>query len=235
MRAFVNGAGGETGRCFYYADRALGEPPADLARVVSEPLADRIAGARPEAIEALHERVRSWVAEAEGTGVEGWRVLDVLYAEQRVRRWLRGMLPQLPAAMVGAFTAPEVQRGLASLPVEERASSGFHRRFIEERAPELLPQVGTRDSGGGRRPLARIARRLRRGSLDGEWTARPEYRDWIADAVLGSPLAIEGLGERWCARTRSRFYAGDAFAMERALWLGGPVALQEALRELPPG
>jgi hypothetical protein len=51
--------------------------------------------------------------------------------------------------------------------------------------------------------------------------------------VLGSPLAVEGLGERWCARTRSRFYAGDAFAMERALWLGGPVALSEALRELP--
>jgi hypothetical protein len=234
MRAFVTGAGGESGRCFYYADRALREPPGDLARVVSEPLAERIAGARPEAIEGLHARVADWVADAEGTGVEGWRVVDVVYAEQRVRRWLRGMLPRLPAPMVGAFTAPEVQRGLVSLPIEERARNGFHERFVADRMPDLLPRAPER-LGGGRRPLARVARRLRRGSLDGEWASRPEYRDWIADGVLGSSLAVDGLGERWCSRTRSRFYSGDAFAMERALWLGGPVALSEALRELVDG
>lgn len=233
MRAFVNGAGGESGRCFYYEDRALQEPPDDLARVVSEPMADRIAGARPEAIDALHASVGDWVADAARTGVEGWRVLDVVYAEQRVRRWLRGMLPQLPAPMIGAFTAPEVQRGLVSLPLEDRARSGFHRRFIAERLPDLLPQPAPRPAGE-RRPLRRIARRLRRGSLDAEWASRPEYRDWIADGVLGSPLAVEGMGERWCRRTRSRFHAGDAFATERALWLGGPVALSEALRDLPP-
>jgi hypothetical protein len=136
--------------------------------------------------------------------------------------------------MIGAFTAPEVQRGLVSLPLEERARSGFHRRFIAERLPDLLPQPSPRPAGG-RRPLTRIARRLRRGSLDPEWASRPEYRDWIAEGVLGSPLAVEGMGERWCRRTRSRFYAGDTFATERALWLGGPVALSEALRDLPPG
>jgi hypothetical protein len=80
-----------------------------------------------------------------------------------------------------------------------------------------------------------VTRRLRRGRPDGEWAARPEYRDWIADGVLGSALAAEGMGERWCRRTRSRFYAGDAVAVERALWLGGPVALSEALRDLPRG
>ena len=233
MRAFVTGAGGETGRCFYYADRTGEEPPADLARVVSGPLADRIAGARPDRIEALHARVRGWVEHAERTGLTGWRVLDVVYAEQRVRRWLRGMLPQLPAPMVGAFTAPEVQRGLASLPLEVRARSGFHHRFIADRRPELLPTGGAEHATSGRRPLARVARRLRRGRLDGEWAARPEYREWVAEGVLGSDLAVEGMGERWCRRTRSRFYAGDAFAVERALWLGGPVALAEALRDLP--
>jgi len=232
MRAFVNGAGGETGRCFYYSGQALDPPPGDLALVVSGPLADRIAGARPEAIEALHARVRDWVSEAGRTGVDGWRLLDVVYAEQRVRRWLRGMLPRLPAAMVGAFTSPEVQRGLISLPIEERARSGFHRRFIADRVPELLPTSEPEAAAGGRRPLARVAQRLRRGRLDGDWAARPEYRDWIADGVLGSALAVEAMGERWCRRTRSRFYAGDAFAMGRALWLGGPVALSEALAEL---
>ena len=232
MRSFVTGAGGETGRCFYYGDRAREVPPADLARVVSDPLADRIAGARPEAIEALHERVRGWVAAAERTGLSGWRVLDVVYAEQRVRRWLRGMVPHLPAPMVGAFTAPEVQRGLVSLADGDRATDGFHRRFIADRRPDLLPQPA---AGGtaGRRPLWRVAGRLRRTRLDGEWTGRPEYRDWIADGVLGSDLAARGMGERWCRRTRSRFYAGDAVAVERALWLGGPVALAEALSDLP--
>lgn len=233
MRAFVTGGGGETGRCFYYADRAGDAPPSDLARVVSEPLADRIAGARPDRIEALHGRVREWVATAENAGVTGWRVLDVVYAEQRVRRWLRGMLPHLPAPMVGAFTAPEVQRALVSLPLEERAASGFHHRFIADRRPELLPDVGRVAARSGRRPLTRVARRLRPPGLDGDWAARPEYREWIADAVLGGDLAVEGMGGRWCRRTRSRFYAGDAFAIERALWLGGPVALAEALRDLP--
>ena len=234
LHAFVTGAGGETGRSFYYGDLVPGREPGDLAAVLTEQLAGRIAGARPEALEALDVRVRGWIADAERSGAEGWRVLDVVYAEQRVRRWLRGMLPRLPASMVGAFTAPEVQRGLASLPLEQRTRSEFHRRFIEDRQPGLLP-VDPPPQRGGRRPLGRIAQRLRRGSLDGEWMARPEFRDWIADGVLDSALAQEAMGGRWCRRTRSRFYAGDAYAVERALWLGGPVALQEALAELPSG
>ncbi len=231
MAASVTGAGGESGRCFYYADRALPREPGDLARMLSDSLAGGIAGARPDAVESLHARVREWVVDAERAGLTGWRVLDVVYAEQRVRRWLRGMLPRLPVAMIGAFATPEVQRGLVSLAMEQRAGSGFHRRFIAERVPDLLPAEPERTARNRR--LARLGRRLRRGSLDGEWSARPEFRDWIADGVLGSALASEGLGDRWCARTRSRFYAGDAFAMERALWLGGPVALSEALGDLP--
>jgi hypothetical protein len=143
------------------------------------------------------------------------------------------MLPHGPAAMVPAFATPEVQRALVSLPLEERRTDGFHRRFIEERRPELLPAASLGGTGGGRRPLARISRRLRQGRLDGEWRSRPEFRDWISDGVLGHPLAIEAMGERWCRRTRSRFFAGDQFAVERALWLGGPIALTEALGELP--
>jgi hypothetical protein len=232
MRAFVTGAGGETARCFYYGDRARERPPDDLAEVIVAQLAGRIAGARPEAVAALDERVREWVAAAEQTGHSGWRVLDVVYGEQRVRRWLRGMLPHGRAPMVPAFATPEVQRALVSLPLAERRLDGFHRRFIETRRPELLPAAASRGSAGGRRSLGRVARRFRYGRLDGEWRSRPEYRDWIADGVLGHPLALEAMGERWCRRTRSRFFAGDQFAVERALWLGGPVALAEALEEL---
>ena len=232
MQAFVTGAGGETGRCFYYRDHARERPPGDLAGVVVAQLASRIAGARPEAVAALHDRVRDWVAAAEGTGHRGWRALDVVYGEQRVRRWLRGMLPHGRAPMVPAFATPEVQRALVSLPLAERRADGFHRRFIEARRPDLLPPPSRTGTAGGRRPLARMSRRLRQGRLDGQWRSRPEYRDWIADGVLGHPLAIEAMGERWCRRTRSRFFAGDQFAVERALWLGGPVALAEALGDL---
>jgi hypothetical protein len=232
MQAFVTGAGGETGRCFYYRDRARERPPEDLAGLVAAQLAGRIAGARPEAVAELHDRVRDWVAAAERAGHRGWRALDIVYGEQRVRRWLRGMLPHGRAHMVPAFATPEVQRALVSLPLAERRADGFHRRFIEARRPDLLPVGSAGGTAGGRRPLARISRRLRQGRLDGQWRARPEYRDWIADGVLGHPLAVEAMGERWCRRTRSRFFAGDQFAVERALWLGGPVALAEALAEL---
>lgn len=233
MRTFVTGAGGETGRCFYYADRAGTEPPANLARTLSETLAGHIADVRPDRIEDLHARVRGWVAAAERAGVDGWRVLDVVYAEQRVRRWLRGMLPHMSAPMVGAFVAPEVQRGLVSLTLEQRATSGFHRRFIADRDPDLLPPVPEPAPVPSRRPIARALRRLWRTGLGADWTGRPEYRDWIADGVLGSGLAMEGMGERWCRRTRSRFLSGEPVAVERALWLGGPIALSEALRDLP--
>jgi hypothetical protein len=155
-----------------------------------------------------------------------------MYGEQRVRRWLRGMLPHGPAPMVAAFATPEVQRALVSLPLGERRSDGFHRRFIEARRPDLLPRPDAAGAPGGDRPLTRIARRLRQGRLDGQWRSRPEYRDWIADGVLGHPLAIEAMGGRWCRRTRSRFFAGDPLAVERALWLGGPIALAESLADL---
>ena len=256
--AFVTGAGGEAGRCFYYrhligagaargdgaaspladvagGDRRPAAPPADLGAVVFERLANRIAGAEPESLAGLEMRVREWVARAEELGVAGWRVLDVVCAEQRVRRRLHGLLPPVAAPAVGALTAPEVQRGLVSLALGERVSDGFARRFVADRMPDLVP-ASARRPVAGRRPLSRIARRAAGGGpLAVPWTAAPEFREWVADAVLGGPLAAEAMGERWCRRTRSRFYAGDATATDRALWLAGPVALQEAVATLPRG
>jgi hypothetical protein len=253
------------GRSFYYRGAAPGSEEADDAELedtMVRVLAPRLAGARSEALDGLATSVRAWVAAARGTGHAGWRALDVVYGEQRVRRWLRGMLPRLDAPMVPAFATPEVARGLASLPLEDRLSDGFHRRFLEKRAPELLPVGGAEHSGaahagpagvataaraaatrvapagGGLRRLAsRVpgATRLHPAApsfLGERWETRPAFRDWIADGVLLSPLLVEPLGERWAHRTRERFLAGDGEAEVTALAAAGPVALAEALEEL---
>ena len=215
--AFVTGAGGGTGRAFYYRGRAAEPPPGDLAGAVADALAERLAGAHEDAVAALRSAGGAWVAEAERTGHRGWRVLDVLYGQQRLRRWLRGTQPPGRPPALAAFATPEVQRALVSLPLADRSADGFQRRFIAARRPELLP------SGG---------RRLRPGQVLGAWRTDSAYREWIADDVLGHPLAADALGERWCGRTRSRFFAGDPAAVERALLLSGAVALAEGLAEL---
>ena len=134
MGGFVTGAGGEVGRAFYYA----GAPDeADPGDVLAGLLAARLP--RGEASARLGTTLREWVGNAERAGHAGLGALDVVYGEERVRRWLRGMLPRLAAPMIPAFATPEVARALASLPLKERMTSGFHRGFLEKRAPELVP------------------------------------------------------------------------------------------------
>jgi hypothetical protein len=246
MSAFVTGAGGETGRCFYYRD-SVRSPAATpdarrLRRVLLTSLGGRIAAARPEALASFTERVDEWIAAAENTGHRGWRCLDVVYADQRVRRWLRAMLQRSSAPMVPAFAPPELQRALISLPVTDRASDAFHRRFLGRCAPALEPAPAPPPRRGGLPPFVRRLRArlpgIRRGRpatpsvLAERWQERPGFRAWVADEVLASPLIVEPLGRRWATRTRERFLAGDAHAEEMALWAGGPVALAAALRDL---
>ncbi|MEA2472444.1 MAG: Asparagine synthase [Thermoleophilaceae bacterium] len=238
MPGFVTGAGGETGRAFYYRDLEPGTEhagPEELAGALVRLLEPRLAGARREALDELARSVRGWVDAAGGAGRDGWRTLDVVYGEQRVRRWLRGMLPRLDAPMIPAFATPEIGRALASLPLGERLSDGFHRGFLARHAPDLAPAPAA-TAGPGRRGLRdRLPARLRpqpRSFLGERWHERPEFRDWIADGVLGSPLVTEPLGEGWAGRTRRRFMAGDGHAEAMALAAAGPVALADALAEL---
>lgn len=235
MAGFVTGAGGELGRAFYYRDRAPATEdaePEQLTAVLVDLLAPRLAGARPEAVERLAASVRGWVDDAARAGLPGWRTLDVVYGEQRVRRWLRGMLPRLDAPMIPAFATPEIGRALASLPLAERLSDGFHRGFLERHAPDLVPLPAPPPSRGLRDRLPGRLRARLASPLGERWREHPEFRAWIANGVLGSPLVTEPLGERWAARTRRRFLAGDAHAEGLALAAGGPVALAEALEEL---
>jgi hypothetical protein len=143
------------------------------------------------------------------------------------------MLPRLDAPMIPAFATPEVARALASLPLADRMGDGFHRAFLASRAPELLPAAP--DAEPRRNRLRLLPGRLRSrpsSFLGARWDEHPAFRDWIADGVLGSPLLTEPLGERWAARTRERFLAGDGHAEVLALAAGGPVALAAALEEL---
>lgn len=233
MTGFVTGAGGELGRAFYYRERAPESEdaePDELARTLTDLLAPRLARARPEAVEALGASVRGWLDEP--AGLHGWRTLDLVYGEQRLRRWLRGMLPRLAAPMIPAFATPEIGRALASLPLRDRLSDGFHRGFLERHAPELLPAPPPPPRRSLRDRLPGRFRPRPASPLGDRWDERAAFRDWIADGVLGSPLVTEPLGERWAARTRDRFLAGDGHAEAMALAAGGPVALAQALEEL---
>ena len=58
-------------------------------------------------------------------------------------------------------------------------------------------------------------------------------REQIARDFVAHPLVAFAFGDRWAARVRSRFLAGQATAAELALRIAGPVALAQALKELP--
>jgi hypothetical protein len=230
MRCFVTGAGGEVGRAFYYAgaEEADGDWPEDLLVAL---VTGRLPDARLEALQELTATLNLWVSATVAAGFPGFRALDVVYGEQRVRRWLRGMLPRLAAPMIPAFATPEVARALASLPLADRMSDGFHRGFLDRHAPDLVKPVVEPPPKPPRRRLP--WRRTAPASVLGErWEGHPGFRDWIAEGVFGSPLLVEPLGERWASRTRDRFLARDGDAERMALSAAGPVALDRALEEL---
>lgn len=238
MQAFVTGAGGETGRAFYYRDAApLTEEatPAELADTLVRLFEPRLDGARREALDALAASVHGWVTAAGDAGRSGWRTLDVVYGEQRVRRWLRGMLPRLDAPMIPAFATPEIGRALASLPLGQRLSDGFHLGFLARHAPDLVPSEPPRPRRSIRDRLPGRLRPAPESPLRERWSDHPGFRDWVAGEVLGSPLVTEPLGERWASATRDRFLAGDANAEAFALAAAAPVALAGALEELNGG
>ena len=235
MGAWVTGAGAETGRAYYHrrVDGDREEPDAgELRLVMRDALAPRLTGARPEAVERAGERIDAWLEEAGAAGARGWRALDVLYAEQRLRSWGRANLPREPAPMVFAFAHPRVQSALASLPVADRRSDAFHRRFLARFAPEAQLAEPSRP-----RPLDRALRRLGlrgRGPsvLAGHWDSRPGFRSWVAEDLLASPLLSDALGPVWVERVRAGFEHGDPELEALALWASAPVALERSLAEL---
>jgi hypothetical protein len=243
--AFAVGMGGETGRAFYYdAWSALLVPdpsPEELPRRLGA--RGRLRGAREEAIAALEATVAEWVG---ATNARGWDALDVLYTEQRVRRWGRSQIPRLDQNLVLLFTPAEVARGLASLPVRDRIRDGFHRRFLASRG---LPVEKADVPDPGRLELALRRLRFRMRSTDARrsgdahahdpvdrlvahvWAERPATRDRVCEDALRDSRITEPLGSRWATATAAGFAEGRARTAERALRAAGVVAFARALSD----
>lgn len=245
--AVLTGAAGEVGRAFFYRADAHRSAPRTAAEIADLLYPE---GRLPHASEAAKAQVRTavsrWADAALASGRSGWEAMDVLYSEQRVTHWLRTQMPMLDASFVGGFMPVEVMRGLASLPLAEKLTDGFHRRFIEARRPDLAlaaPRVAPSPSRATRavaRVRARIAPSGHVGAppansfLVALWESRPVTREWIADS-LGAPLLLETLGELWVDSTRERFLRGEERAHHQACLACGPVALSDALAGLRTG
>jgi hypothetical protein len=244
--AFAGGMGGETGRAFYYdAWSALLIPrprPDELARRLGA--RGRLRGAHEEVVAALEQTVRGWVDEALDLGARGWNALDVLYTEQRVRRWGRSQIPPLEQDLVLLFTPTQIARGLASLPVRERIRDGFHRRFLTDRglppAPADVPDPGA-VSVAARRLQHRLRRRAAPAAPQPDavdllmkhvWDERPQTGDWVREDALRDPLISGTLGADWAEATARGFAEGRARTTERALRAAGVVAFDRALAGL---
>jgi asparagine synthase len=252
IRAWVYGAGGETGRAYYYASHAARyrTPTLGVLARTWSPEA-RLREAQPEALAIVRRRARAWLEGARALGLRGWRCLDHVYAEQRVRRWGRGMVPRLDAAPVPGFVSPDVARSFLSLNDADRVTSAFHRRFVAHRRPDLAPPPAPEFRRAGRAAstarlvLAPIARAAGLGSgprahppaqalAAAHWERDPGYRSWLEDEVLVAPLLVEPLGEPWAETARAGLRAGEASATDTVLRAAAAVALERALRDLRP-
>jgi hypothetical protein len=218
--AVLGGMGGEVGRAFYYAPAAApGAAAGDLAG---------------------HLHAEAWVESAAASGQDGWRRLDVVYAEQRVARWGRTQVPPLAADFVPGFCAVDVARGLVSLPLADRTGDAFHRRFVAARRPDLaLPAPAPPAPAGRARRLARrVRRRVRPPTAPADAFVvealgrRPVTRAWLVEEVLEAPVILDAMGRPWAERTREGLLRGEPRPSAQALLAAGPVALAGALSAL---
>jgi len=231
---FVTGGGAETGRCLLYrmTARNYRRPTQRQLARLAVPTA-RLEGAREDAVRLIERRTAEAVSRAYEHGLSGWRALDVVAADERERRVYRALSTPGNSDLVIAFCIPDIQRGLTSLPLEERLDDGFHRRFIARHAPAVAPDPGPSQRSG----LPPVARRLasamrrRQPRADVARVAVPgELRQWLAQ-ILASPIVVEPFGTRWTEQVDRAMAAGDPRGLETALLAAAPVALHDALEK----
>ena len=243
--AVAVGMGGETGRAFYYSDWSAVLDPRPSDRTLAGALgADgRLAEASDEARARLAGAHAEWIEQARSTGVSDWRVLDVAYAEQRVRRWGRSQVPLLDAAYVPIFTPAELQRALVSMSQAERLTDGFHRRFLRSRGRDVeQPELALADAGAlslrARRALHRLRGRRARHAAQPDpvdsfvrdlWRDLEEATEWLREDALRDPLIERALGAPWAESAARAVEEGRKRMTERALRAAGVVAFSRAL------
>ena len=241
----ITGNGGETGRAWYYRWQARNyQSPS--RRALTRALAHlhwRIQEAAPEAHDLLDQAVRSWIDDAYGAGHCGWRALDVVYEEQRLRRWGRARLARSRSPLLYAFSTPELTRALISMPLEDRITDGFHRAFLGRHAPALAIAPPRTQRRAVPRPARRVISSLRRRRglprsahgrwfLADVWNERPLTRAYIAEETLSDETFSAIMGKRWLARLRDGFVAGEQHATDLALLATGIVTFTRAIRPL---
>lgn len=227
MDPWVTGAGGETGRAYWYRWHALERPQPTIDHVSRS-----LAGDRP----AAEFDVQAWLADGQQLGYDGWRLLDVAYARQRLRHWGRAMIPCQPFDISAPLTNPHVQQALVSLPLTLRVSDGFGRQYVALRRPDLVPAGPPVPRPGIPRPLRRVASALRQRRQPPATVHAPlqraRERTWLADTVLADDLITGAMGTAWALATRQGLLAGHDRATEQAQLAAGPVTLAAALADL---
>jgi hypothetical protein len=133
-------------------------------------------------------------------------VLDRFYSERRFARWGRSMLPREPFPLIAGFAAHEVQRALAALPLADKLTDGFHRRFVAERFPELTPHPPELP----RRGVPRLARRAAHRVRTRRRPAAPEDL-WISGTLL------QIMGDDWIPTVHQAGQAASLAALEDAV------------------
>jgi hypothetical protein len=229
----VTGAGGEIARAFYYRLLARADPAPSLETVASlwRPAAI-LRHAGREAREGVEEEARAMLERAAARGARGWGVLDRVYADERMRKWGRAMLPRAAGAYAPAFLHPDVVPALLALPLEDRLTAAFHRRLIAWRLPAPPPPPGQRAAVPP--PLRRLAARAR-GRADpfaGGGPAPPPVLRATLTAACDAALVRDALGDRFCERLAAAAGRGNPRAAEIAASLAGLAAFADAVGEL---
>jgi hypothetical protein len=239
----ITGAGGELGRAFHYAFVAQNRRDPAIRHLESlwQPHATLDQTVEPAAREHVRDVARAALQRAAVTGATGWRLLDVVYAQQRMRRWGRsGIAPTSDAAYLPAFLEPEVARALISLPLRDRLTDGFHRRYLSDHAPDLGLAAPNRQRAWVPPVARRVASTLRRRRPGAPPPADtvlfaahyPETLSYLRDSVVTHPIVSTALGQAFADRLEGGLVAGDARAIHAALQLGGATLMAEVTSPL---
>jgi hypothetical protein len=250
---WIVGIGAETARAYYWRwsgarrERASRSIVAGLLRLRFE---QGLAGGEADRLRGLRRRWAAWCREGFELGYGGFRTLDFVYANQRVRHWARSQMPRNGAGYVPAFAGADVTRAMIGLPFPDRLRDGWERRFVTERLPDLEPPApDLAPPGPYRRVLSgsvTLAARHARRRMRAGRSARPDmawdeaafwrergaaaYVEWLADEVLAAPLVEDAVGARFARLQRARLRGGDPRGFAFARLVGSPVAAQQALR-----